>query len=136
MTLDCNLAVEPDMSGQISRTTLCSLLGLALACTSALPAAAASRHDGTWRVHTEAENGACKTNFDFKVSVKNGKVAYAGMWPVKATGGISKIGLVNMTLAHGGQKVVAKGLAQGDAASGDWTSPQPKCSGSWFAKRA
>lgn len=124
------------MSVQISPLALCSLLGLALVCTSALPAAAASRHDGTWTVHTEAEGGACKTNFDFKVSVKNGKVAYAGMWPVKATGGISKIGLVNMTLAHGGQKVVAKGLAQGDAASGDWTSPQPKCSGSWFAKRA
>lgn len=95
----------------------------------------ARRFDGMWSVKTSAEDGRCKTNYDFKLSVKGGKVAYAGFWPVKATGGISKLGVVRMSLAHGHQKVAATGLAEGDQASGDWTSPDLKCNGSWFAKR-
>lgn len=87
-------------------------------------------------VTTSVETGSCHTNFDFKVSVKDGKVTYAGYWPVKASGGISRRGLVRMTLAHGGQKVTATGLARGDEASGDWTSPKPACAGSWIARRA
>jgi len=83
-----------------------------------------------------AEDGACATNFDFKLKVKDGKVTYAGSWPVTATGGISKVGAVNLTLSHGHQKVAARGLVEGDAASGHGTSPKPKGSGSWFARRA
>ncbi|MFG1478554.1 hypothetical protein V5F53_07775 [Xanthobacter sp. V4C-4] len=109
---------------------------LAASVALAAPAAAASRHDGTWSITTSAEDGACATNFDFKLKVRDGKVTYAGFWPVKATGGISRLGVVRMTLAHGRQRVLATGRVEGDAASGDWTSPQPKCSGSWFAKRA
>lgn len=115
-------------------TSLLPALAASLVLT--VPAAAASRHDGTWDVRTAPEGGACDSTFDFKLKVKGGKVTSAGFWPVKATGGINKLGVVNMTLAHGHQRVVAKGLVEGDAASGDWTSPKPKCSGSWFAKRA
>ncbi|MDQ0506498.1 hypothetical protein [Xanthobacter agilis] len=115
------------------------LTTLALVAASLAPAAtagAASRHDGIWSITTSAEEGRCDTNFDFKLRVKDGKVTYAGFWPVTATGGISKLGVVNMTLVHGRRRVIAKGLAEGNAASGKWTSPQPKCSGAWFAKRA
>ncbi len=106
--------------------------GLLLAC---LTTPAAASPDGTWSVKTSAETGACQTNFDFKVAVKNGKVTYAGYWPVKASGGINKVGVVRMVLAHGGHKVTATGLARGDEASGDWTSPHPSCAGSWMARR-
>lgn len=118
------------------RPLLWSAAGLGALLAFAAPAGAASRHDGTWKIVTSAEDGTCATNYDFKLKVKDGKVTYAGFWPVKATGGISRVGVVNMTLAHGHQRVIAKGLVEGDAASGDWTSPKPKCSGSWFAKRA
>lgn len=110
--------------------------GVAAGLVLAAPAGAASRHDGLWAITTSAEEGRCATNFDFKLKVKDGKVTYAGFWPVKATGGISKLGLVKMTLAHGQQRVTAMGRVDGDTASGDWTSPQPKCAGAWFAKRA
>ncbi|MBB3769627.1 hypothetical protein FHS55_000213 [Angulomicrobium tetraedrale] len=95
-----------------------------------------THHDGIWTVTTSAEDGACNTNYDFKMRVKNGEVTYAGFWPVKATGGINRAGLIRMNLAHSGQSVKATGLVRGDTASGDWTSPKPACSGSWVAKRA
>lgn len=109
--------------------------GLLLATTLPAHADNARRFDGSWSVRTSAEDGSCNKNYDFKLTVKGGKVAYAGFWPVKATGGIGKLGGVRMTLAHGHHHVTATGLAEGDQASGDWTSPNPKCSGSWFAKR-
>lgn len=112
------------------------LLCAAFAAAAAAPAAAASRFDGMWSIRTSAEAGRCGTNYDFKVKVKDGKVTYAGFWPVKATGGISKLGVVRMTLAHGKDKVHAKGLVQGDEASGDWSSPHPSCTGAWTARRA
>lgn len=117
-----------------------SAAALALAALLAAPGAAladnAMRFDGTWSVRTSAETGSCGKNYDFKLNVKGGKVTYAGYWPVNAAGGISKVGIVKMTLSHNGGKVVATGLAAGDQASGDWSSPEPNCSGSWFAKRA
>ncbi|MET3356398.1 UNVERIFIED_ORG: hypothetical protein ABID33_004325 [Xanthobacter viscosus] len=120
--------------------TIAGLTALALlaAATAVTPARAdnARRFDGSWVVRTSAEEGKCNKNFDFKLAVKNGKVTYAGYWPVKAAGGISKLGLVRMTLTHGQRKVTATGLAEGDQASGDWSSPQPKCNGSWLARRA
>lgn len=109
---------------------------LATCAALAAPAAAGSRHDGLWSVTTSVEDGRCDTNFDFKLRVRDGKVTDAGFWPGKASGGISRLGIMRMTLAHGRERVEAKGLVEGDAASGDWTSPKPKCSGSWFAKRA
>lgn len=96
----------------------------------------ARRFDGTWSVRTSAETGECNKNYDFKLAVKSGTVTYAGFWPVTATGGINKLGAVRMTLKHGSHKVAATGLAEGDQASGDWSSPHPKCSGSWFARRS
>ncbi|MFG1375374.1 hypothetical protein [Xanthobacter autotrophicus] len=123
------------MLHKIAGLTAMALLGVAMA---AVPARAdnARRFDGSWVVRTSAEEGKCNKNFDFKLAVKNGKVTYAGFWPVKATGGISKLGVVRMTVAHGQRKVTATGLAEGDQASGDWSSPQPKCNGSWLARRA
>lgn len=107
------------------------------AASAAVPARAdnAQRFDGTWTIKTAAEEGRCKNNYDFKLNVKGGKVTYAGMWPVKASGGITKLGVVRMKLAHGAQTVAATGLAEGDQASGDWSSPELKCNGSWFARR-
>lgn len=122
-------------SGQAGSTTGL-LAAFAMSLALVVPASAASRHDGMWSVRTAPESGARNSNFDFKLKVKGGKVTSAGFWPVKATGGINKLGVVNMTLAHGHQRVVAKGLVEGDSASGDWTSPQPKCSGAGFARRA
>lgn len=102
---------------------------------AAMPAFAQDRHDGVWKVKTSAEDGKCSTNYDFSLAVKNGKVSYAGMWPVKAAGGIKADGLIKMNISHGKDHVVATGLVRGDQASGEWTSPKPACSGSWIASR-
>ncbi|MDI4663976.1 hypothetical protein K9U40_06490 [Xanthobacter autotrophicus] len=120
---------------KIAGLTALARLTAAMAVTPAR-ADTAKRSDGYWVVRTSAEAGKCNKNFNFKLAVKNGKVTCAGYWPVKASGGISKLGLVRMTLVHGQRKVTATGLAEGDQASDDWSSPLPNCTGSWFARRA
>lgn len=92
-------------------------------------------HDGTWRVKTSAEDGRCKDNYDFNVAVKNGRVTYAGIWPVKASGAVEPGGVIAMDLAHAGKNVVARGLVRGDSASGEWSSAKLDCSGSWVASK-
>jgi hypothetical protein len=116
----------------IVRTTTLVLL---LAGTAA-PLYAAPEHDGVWKVKTSAETGKCGTNYDISVAVKNGKVSYAGMWPVKATGGVNDLGLIRMEIAGAGHKVKATGLVRGDTASGDWSSTKSDCAGSWVARKA
>lgn len=113
------------------RATATVQLGLAAA-----PAPAEVAHDGTLRVHTATRHGACPADYDFKVAVKNGKVACAGYWPATATGRIARDGAVQMRVSHGGRHVNAHGQARGSRASGRWTSPRPHCSGSWTARRA
>ena len=112
-----------------------AILGV-VALTGATPPLDAGDHDGLWRVKTSAESGKCGTNYDFKLSVKNGKIAYAGMWPVKVTGGVSPAGLINMKIAHAGKSVSANGLVRGNNASGDWQAKAENCTGSWVASRA
>ncbi|MFK8253166.1 hypothetical protein [Ancylobacter terrae] len=112
-----------------------AVLGLVV-LAGATPAMAAGQHDGLWRVKTSAEAGKCATNYDFKLSVKDGKISYAGMWPVKVTGGINPAGLINMNIAHAGKSVSANGLVRGDSASGDWQAKAENCTGSWVASRA
>jgi hypothetical protein len=111
-------------------------LVLLLAGTAAPLHAAAPEHDGVWKVKTSAEAGKCGTNYDISVAVKNGKVSYAGMWPVKATGGVNAVGLIRMEIAGAGHKVKATGLVRGDTASGDWSSVKSDCAGSWVARKA
>ncbi|WP_029351100.1 hypothetical protein [Bosea sp. 117] len=124
------------MTALLHRAALAAIAAATVAGAATLPAAAASTHDGTWSVKTSAETGQCATNYELKLAVKNGKVSYAGMWPVKAKGGVNAVGLINMDISHGSRRVTATGLVRGDSASGDWTSPQPACSGSWVARRA
>lgn len=109
---------------------------LMLTAAGSVPVGAASDFDGVWKVKTSAETGKCSTNYDLSVRVKDGKLSYAGMWPVKATGGINDLGLVRMNIAHAGTKVAATGLVRGDSASGDWASKTDGCTGSWVARRA
>lgn len=116
----------------IVRATTLALLLAGIAA----PLQAAPEHDGTWKVKTSAESGKCSTNYDISVAVKNGKVSYAGMWPVKATGGVSDVGLIRMEIAGAGDRVKATGLVRGDTASGDWSSAKSNCSGSWVARKA
>jgi hypothetical protein len=116
----------------IARTTTLALLLAGIA----VPLHAAPAHDGVWKVKTSAEAGKCGTNYDISVAVKNGKVSYAGMFPVKATGGVNDLGLIRMEIAGAGQRVKATGLVRGDTASGDWSSVKSSCSGSWVARKA
>ncbi|MCB4769178.1 hypothetical protein LGR54_11240 [Ancylobacter sp. Lp-2] len=108
---------------------------MALLAGGAASASEQTAHDGVWKVQTSVEDGRCGTNYGFKLSVKKGRVTYAGMWPVKATGDIRPGGRIAMDIAHGGQHVLATGLVRGEHASGEWKTPKPACSGAWVASR-
>lgn len=120
----------------VTRPVLAGAFIVAMALAAGIaPGGAAPEHDGVWKVKTSAETGACNTNYDVSVAVKNGKVSYAGHWPVKATGGIDDFGLIKMEISGPGHRVKATGLVRGDTASGDWSATKSDCTGSWVARR-
>ncbi|WP_238120848.1 MULTISPECIES: hypothetical protein [unclassified Xanthobacter] len=86
---------------------------------------------------------------DFKPEGKGGKVTYAGSRLVRATTGIRAGTVSRMPFVLGHLRGIAKGQLERqmegfsgggrrkrDAASGHWTAPKPRGSGSRFAQRA
>lgn len=116
--------------------------GAALWGTLLIPPATAqeltelSLHDGIWDVSTEPLSGPCEKRLEFRLSVEDGLISYAGAWPVDASGTVSALGIIQMRLVHGDETVAARGVVRGDMASGKWTSPEKSCAGSWVAHKA
>lgn len=96
----------------------------------------ATLHDGIWQVATEPATGPCSKRMAFKLAVEDGRISYAGIWPVDASGSVDPVGLITIKVVRGGETLSAKGLVRGDTASGDWVSPEKNCTGSWVARKA
>lgn len=103
---------------------------------SAQPNPALNVHDGLWQVATEPATGPCSKRLEFKLSVDDGQISYAGMMPVDASGSVNPLGVIEIRVVRGAETVAAKGLVRGDVASGEWVSPAKNCSGSWVARRS
>jgi len=123
--------------------TLTCAMGVAMVCGALLasPLAAqqpelANPHDGMWQVATEPATGPCSKRLEFKLLVEDGRISYAGLWPVDASGSVDPLGVIEIRVVRGAETVAAKGLVRGDTASGDWVSPARNCTGSWVARRA
>ena len=98
--------------------------------------AALSLHDGIWNVAAEPIAGPCDKRLEFKLSVEEGRISYAGAWPVDASGSVSALGAVTIRVVRGGETLSAKGVVRGDVATGKWESPVKNCTGSWVARKA
>jgi hypothetical protein len=113
-----------------------ALCGALLVPAAAQEAADVALHDGIWQVATEPVSGPCSKRFEFKLSVDDGRISYAGIWPVDASGSVNALGVIEILVVRGEETVAAKGVVRGDTASGKWVSPVKNCMGSWVARKA
>ncbi len=95
-----------------------------------------SLHDGIWEVSAEPVSGPCDKRLDFRLAVEDGRISYAGMWAVEASGSVSPLGRIDIRVVRGSETVSARGVVRGDVATGKWESPAKNCSGSFVARRA
>lgn len=104
----------------------------------AVPATAQelSLHDGIWEVSAEPVSGPCDKRLEFRLSVEDGQISYAGLWSVDATGTVSALGRIDIRVVRGEETLSARGMVRGDVATGKWESPAKSCSGSFVARRA
>lgn len=93
-------------------------------------------HDGIWEVSTQPLAGPCDERLEFKLSVEEGRISYAGMWSVEASGSVTPLGRIDIRVVRGEETVSARGVVRGDVATGRWESPVKNCSGSFIARRA
>lgn len=111
-------------------------LPLVLFAQTRTEATDAAPHDGIWHVATEPETGPCAKRHNFKLAVEDGRIRYAGLWPVNASGEVDAVGSITIRVTRGGETLSANGLVRGETASGAWVSPEKNCTGSWVARKA
>lgn len=91
--------------------------------------AAASPFDGRWTIVAVANGGNCDEAYRLPIDVQDGAIRYAGPHAVNARGRVNSAGRLNMTLAHDGDIVRAKGSLGAQTGNGEWVSPG--CAGAW-----
>lgn len=113
------------------------MLAAALALDAAVPARAASAHDGRWSVLIVTEKGNCDQAYRYEVAVSDGKVAYAGREQVDFSGTVASNGAVKVNIKLGEQGAAGTGKLSGASGTGTWqgTGNSGSCAGRWEAER-
>ena len=95
----------------------------------------AGAFDGTWNVQFATERGNCSSN-SFPFSVSGTRVSSAGGG--KVTGGVSRSGIVSVSVTVGASKANGSGRLFGSSGTGRWSGiiTGDRCSGSWQASRS
>jgi len=97
------------------------------------PEAGATPFDGRWTIVAVAEEGSCDEAYRLPIDVQDGAIRYAGPFAVDAKGRINSAGRLNMTLAHDGDVVRARGRLGAQTGAGKWVSPGYE--GAWEGRK-
>jgi hypothetical protein len=102
----------------------------------ARPAAMAGAYDGTWNVVFFTQAGNCSATNSVPFAVFGRRVSSAGGG--KVTGGISRSGVVAVSISVGASHASGSGRLVGNSGSGRWSGiiTGDRCSGSWQATRS
>jgi hypothetical protein len=102
----------------------------------ARPAAMAGAYDGTWNVVFFTQAGNCSATNSVPFAVSGRRVSSAGGG--KVTGGISRSGVVAVSISVGASHASGSGRLVGNSGSGRWSGiiTGDRCSGSWQATRS
>lgn len=95
---------------------------------------AVSPFDGRWMIVAVADGGNCDEAYRLPIDVQGGAIRYAGPFAVDARGRVNPAGRLNMTLAHDGDVVRARGRLSARTGDGEWVSPG--CSGVWSGHKS
>ena len=115
--------------------TVAALIGAAPGAY-ARPAAMAGAYDGTWNVIFSTRAGNCSATNSVPFAVSGRRVTSAGGG--KVTGGISRNGVVAVSISVGASHASGSGRLVGNSGSGRWSGiiTGDRCSGSWQATRS
>jgi hypothetical protein len=102
----------------------------------ARPAAMAGAYDGTWNVVFFTQAGNCSATNSVPFAVSGRRVSSAGGG--KVTGGISRSGVVAVSISVGASHASGSGRLIGNSGAGRWSGiiTGDRCSGSWQATRS
>jgi hypothetical protein len=102
----------------------------------AWPAAMAGAYDGTWNVVFSTHAGNCSATNSVPFAVSGRRVTSAGGG--KVTGGISRSGVVAVSISVGASHASGSGRLVGNSGAGRWSGiiTGDRCSGSWQATRS
>ena len=111
------------------------VLTIPLFC-AALPALAAGKHDGVWRVEGTTDVGDCAKTFSGEIVLRDNEIVSVNAPDVHAVGAIDATNAIWSRLTRGAQVARGVGKASGATASGAWSSGTAFCGGKWKARRA
>lgn len=122
--------------GILGAGTLAGTLAAVAALVLSGPAFAA-KYDGSWSVVIVTQSGDCDPAYRYELSVKDGKVSYAGTESFDVSGSVSGSGAVNVTINRGEQRANGGGQLSGSKGSGKWSgkSSTSACAGRWEAEK-
>jgi hypothetical protein len=124
--------------GASRRSLLAGAVAAALGASPgayARPAAMAGAYDGTWNVVFFTQAGNCSSTNSVPFAVSGRRVSSAGGG--KVTGGISRSGVVAVSISVGASHASGSGRLIGNSGAGRWSGiiTGDRCSGSWQATR-
>jgi hypothetical protein len=122
-----------------SRVLRWSLSAALVAAAAAAPGAAEAKrggsYDGTWNVVFATQAGNCSATNSVPFAVSGSRVSSAGGG--KVTGGISRGGVVSVSISVGLSHASGSGRLAGNSGAGRWSGiiSGDRCSGNWQAAR-
>lgn len=132
------MALIRTVSGLLAALLLAaSLAAPADARTRARAAPRASGYDGNWSVLIVTNSGPCDRAYRYGLSIRGGRVFYAGSAGVNVDGSVSGGGFVSVRVSVGSQGAIGSGRLSRDYGSGVWRGfgSSGTCSGTWTAER-
>ena len=113
-------------------------LGATMVLAGASGAAQArSPFDGRWLVVIRSPLKHCHASANYTLRIRNGRVTYRGLAPLRVHGRVDRRGKVVVRLSGGGQSARAAGRLWKHTGTGIWRGRkyQRTCRGKWWAKR-
>jgi hypothetical protein len=117
----------------LAPTIVALLLGLASTSSNAARRVSGSAYDGTWSVAIYTLRGNC-SSVRVAVRIVGGRV-YSEDQSYQSNGAVGANGVVQVSVAGGGQSASGSGRLSGNSGAGRWSSSRGECSGTWSAAR-
>src|SRR5580704_15741052 len=100
-------------------------------------ARSSSAFDGDWSVLIQTRAGNCDPAYRYGVQIQNGEILNGGGEPVTLEGHVAPSGVVQVSVAAGGQEAHGAGRLSRTSGSGSWRGQGSAgtCAGTWVAER-
>jgi hypothetical protein len=100
-------------------------------------ARSSSAFDGDWSVLIQTRSGGCDPAYRYGVQIQNGEILNGGGEAVTLEGHVAPSGVVQVSVAAGGQEAHGAGRLSRMSGSGTWQGQGAvgTCAGTWMAER-